>query len=90
MLDTLKWELDQALLVCADGKDIPFTQRWELSLQDIECWYAEMILHAESYGRTLTHIFTFFEDAPTMFWLDDLTGELRALDVTDTEKIHLN
>jgi len=25
-----------------------------------------------------------------VFWLDDLTGELRALDVTDTEKIHLN
>jgi len=89
MLDTLKWELDQALLVCADGKDIPLTQRWELSLQDIECWYAEMILLAESYGRILTHVFTFFEDAPTMFWLDE-NAELRALDVTDTEKIHLN
>lgn len=90
MLDTLKWELDQALLVCADGKDIPLTQRWMLQLQDIEFWYAEMILLAESYGRTLTHAYTFFEDAPTIFWLDGLTGELRAMDVTDIEKINLN
>ena len=90
MLDTLKWELDKALLVCMDGKDIPLEQCWELELQDIECWYAEMTLLAESYGRTVTHVFTFFEDAPTVFWLDDLTGELRALDVTDTEKINLN
>jgi hypothetical protein len=90
MLDTLKWELDQALLVCEDGKEIELTQRWMLELQEIECWYAEMILLAESYGRTLTHAFTFFEEVPTLFWLDDLTGELRALDVTDTEKINLN
>ena len=76
MLDTLKWELDQALLVCDDGTDIPLTQCWELSLQDIECWYAEMIQLAERYDRTLTHVLTFFEEAPTMFWLDDLTLSL--------------
>tara|TARA_Y100000389_G_scaffold100268_1_gene97053 strand:+ start:77 stop:352 length:276 start_codon:yes stop_codon:yes gene_type:complete len=90
MLDTLRWELDKALLVCMDGKDIPLEQRWELELQDIDRWYAEMTLLAESYGRTLTHILTYFEEIPTVFWLDDITAELNALDVEDPEKIHLN
>jgi len=88
MLDTLKWELDQALLVGTCGKTITFTVKWDLALNEIDEWYADMIEEAESCRVVLSHVLTFFEGRPVAFYLDG--SELSMMDLTDTEKIHLN
>jgi len=89
MLDNLKWEFDTAVIVCEDGTDIPLTQTWNLDLQDFNCWYDACILLAADYGKTVMHVITFFEDVPTMFYIDE-DAELCARDLTDIEKIYLN
>ena len=84
MLDTLKIELDQAVLVDTQGNMLTIERKWNLTMSELDIWYVAMIGIAEENGSVLNYVLTFFEDRPVAFYLDGI--ELQTMDLTDTEK----